>query len=75
AGATAAGAVAGGVTGYLKDQGLPEHVATNYGEAFDRGGAILAVTLPSGDLDITKAESVLAKYGATNVGSYDAALR
>lgn len=72
AGATAAGAVAGGTFGYLKDQGVPDEVATEYNKAFESGGAILAVNVPSGDVDSATAETVLAKYGANNVGSYGA---
>ena len=70
AGATAAGAVAGGVYGYLKDQGVPEDVAMRYEEAYRAGGAVLSVTVPSNDLDRMTAESILAKYGAANVGTY-----
>src|SRR5205807_3633374 len=65
AGATAAGAVAGGVHGYLKDQGVPEDVAAIYDEAYHGGGALIAVTVPSGDIDEMKAREILAKYGAT----------
>jgi hypothetical protein len=70
AGATAAGAVAGGVTGYLKDQGVPEHAAEPYHEAFERGGAVLAVHTPSNDIDATTVENILDKYGATNINAY-----
>lgn len=73
AGATAAGAIAGGVFGYLKDQGVPEHVARSYHEVYERGGAILSVHVPSGDVDEAKAESILNKYEALNVGTYGVA--
>jgi hypothetical protein len=70
AGATAAGAVAGGVTGYLKDQGVPEHAAQPYHEHFERGGCVLAVTVPSNEVGQATAEDVLDKYGAVNINSY-----
>ena len=70
AGATAAGAVAGGVYGFLKDQGVPEDHAMKYEEAYQAGGAVLSVTLPSNDVDRMEAERILAKYGASNVGAY-----
>lgn len=68
-GATGAGIVAGGVVGLLKDQGVPDEAVTVYREAFDRGGAILAVAIAS-DVDRASVEAVLAKYGAQNVEMY-----
>jgi hypothetical protein len=70
AGATAAGAVAGGVTGFLKDQGMPEHATEPYHETFERGGAVLAVHTPSNDVGTATVESVLDKYGATNINAF-----
>lgn len=70
AGATVAGAAAGGVTGYLKDQGVPEHAAQPYHEHFERGGCVLAVTVPSNDVGQATAEDVLEKYGAVNINAY-----
>jgi len=67
-----AGAIAGGVFGYLKDQGMEDEVATRYSDTIEAGGAILAVTVPSGDCTEAEAQQVLNKYGATNFGSYDA---
>jgi hypothetical protein len=64
---TAAGAIAGGVTGYLKDQGVPDEYATKFSETYARGGAILTISVPSGDVDSATAEGVLAKYGHANV--------
>lgn len=64
---TAAGAIAGGVTGYLKDQGVPDEYATKFSEVYSRGGAILTISVPSGDVDSAKAEGVLSKYGHANV--------
>lgn len=70
AGATAAGAISGGVYGYLKDQGVPDHVAVDYNKTYEAGGAILAVHVPSGDVDEATARELLNKYGASNVNLY-----
>jgi hypothetical protein len=69
-GTTGAGAAVGAVTGYLKDQGVEEHVAHKYGETIVGGGAVLAVHVPSGDVDEIKARELLEKYGASNVNTY-----
>jgi hypothetical protein len=69
-GTAGAGAIAGGVTGYLKDQGVDEHVATEYEGAVSSGGAILAVTLPSAEVAEIDARMILNKYGAANVNAY-----
>jgi len=65
-----AGAVAGGVTGYLKEQGVPGHAADSYHGAVEQGGAMLSINVPSGNVDAATAEQVIAKYGASNVNSY-----
>jgi hypothetical protein len=65
-----AGAIAGAVTGYLKDQGVDEHVAARYEESVHRGGAILAVTLPTGQVDETMARHIVEKYGGGSVSQY-----
>ena len=67
----AAGAAAGGVAGYLKDQGVPAEMVTKYSNTFYEGGAILALAVPSGDLDGIEAEAILAKYGAVNIATYN----
>jgi len=67
---TGAGAAVGAVTGYLKDQGVEEHVAMKYGETVEGGGAILAVHVPSGNVDEPLARQMLEKYGAMNVNTY-----
>lgn len=46
-GTIGAGAVAGAVVGYLKDQGVPDEAITVYRDTFDKGGAILAVAVPA----------------------------
>jgi hypothetical protein len=65
-----AGAVAGAVTGYLKDQGVDEHVAHHYETTIGAGGALIAVTVPSGEVSEEEARSVIDKYGATQVNAY-----
>jgi hypothetical protein len=64
-----AGAVAGGVVGYLKDQGVPAHDIPKYQQTYDGGGAILQVTLADG-VDRTRIQEVLDKYGAQQVNQY-----
>lgn len=64
---TGAGAVAGAATGYLKDQGMSEHVVASYDDALRNGGALLAVTVPSGNIGETEARQILDKYAAQNV--------
>lgn len=70
AGTAAAGAAAGAVTGYLKDQGVPADVAARYQDAVVNGGSVLALTLPSGGVDLRTAEELLAKYNAQNIHTY-----
>ncbi len=65
-----AGAAAGAIVGYLKDMGVDEEVAGEYGEAIQQGGAVLAVTLPSGEVDKEEAAALLREHGATNVNHY-----
>ncbi|HWD38485.1 MAG TPA: hypothetical protein VG944_06525 [Fimbriimonas sp.] len=70
AGAAGAGAVAGAVTGYLKDQGMDEHLASNYQNVVESGGAILAVSVPSGIVEEDTVRRVMEKYGAERVNAY-----
>jgi len=67
---TAAGGVVGGVTGYLKDQGVPDYHADRFHETVQGGGAILAVSVPSNDIDRAEVEDVLSKYGGHDFGHY-----
>ncbi len=60
---TGAGAVAGGVVGLLKDQGMPAHQADKCQEIYEDGGAILSVSLRE-SVSRAEIEDVLAKYGA-----------
>ncbi len=72
-GSTVAGGIAGGVTGYLKDQGVPEEAAMRYNDAYQGGGTVLGVTVPSNGIDRETVEQVMHKYGAGNVGAYGSA--
>ncbi|MBC8064720.1 MAG: hypothetical protein H7Y17_07815 [Chlorobia bacterium] len=64
---TAAGAIAGGATGYMKDQGVPHDVADRFTTQVEKGGAILSISVPSGNLDYETAQALFAKYGETDV--------
>lgn len=63
AGSTVAGAVAGGVTGFLKDQGVPPDEIEKYHAAISTGGAMITVSLTDDDIDMATVESLLSKYG------------
>ncbi|HVL40326.1 MAG TPA: hypothetical protein VM328_13130 [Fimbriimonadaceae bacterium] len=69
AGTTAAGAAAGGVLGYLKDQGVPDDVLVRYRDSIQGGGALLAVQ-PTVDKSRAEIEAVLGKYNALNIDLY-----
>ena len=62
---TAAGALTGGVAGYLQDQGVPEDIAGHLESSIRAGGAFLSILVPSGDVHQGLAMSLLAKYGDT----------
>ena len=74
-GATAAGAVAGGVHGYLKDQGVPDEVAVDYDRAVKNGGAVMAVAVPTDKLGELEVREILAKYQASNISTFGALQR
>lgn len=65
AGASAAGAVAGAMTGYLKDQGVATEVVDAFATSFEDGGALVSVSVPTGDTPTATIVSVLYKYGGT----------
>ena len=67
AGATGVGAIAGGVTGFLKDQGVSEPHLSSYGTTFEDGGAIMGVDL-DGSMDQADFERILNKYNASDIG-------
>lgn len=70
AGTTGAGAIAGAVTGYLKDQGMDSHAAEQFGAHVGEGGALVSVTVPSDQVDESTVRSILDKYGATQVTNF-----
>jgi uncharacterized membrane protein len=63
AGATAAGAVAGGVTGFLKDQGVSEQSIKHFHSILEAGGAMITVSPTDDNTDSATIDSVLQKYG------------
>lgn len=69
-GATAAGAVAGGALGYMKDQGVPGDAVERYCLDYYNGGAILAVAVSSDDIDAITVEEILRKYHGNHIGTY-----
>jgi uncharacterized protein (TIGR02271 family) len=66
AGTAVGGAVVGSVAGYLDDQGVPNHVSQRYQDTVNQGGAVVAVTLPSGKCDEIAGRDILAKYQGTD---------
>ncbi len=62
AGTTAAGAVAGGVTGYLKDQGVPVNDTAVYEGVLRAGGALVTVSPTDENIDCDEICAILAKY-------------
>lgn len=60
----AAGAIAGGVYGYLCDLGLPPETARRLSDNLQAGGPILSITL-TGEIPEGEIVSILRKYGAT----------
>ncbi len=58
----AAGALTGAVYGYLCDQGVDEQFALAVQEQVALGGALVSVTLPSGEVTVEMARTILAKY-------------
>ncbi len=67
---TAAGAIAGGVTGYLIDQGVPNDAAKGYEHAYKNGSAVITIYVPSGELNEGQVKIILSKYQAANVSTY-----
>lgn len=64
------GAAAGAIVGYLKDLGVDEETAAEYGRAVESGGAVLALSVPSAGLDERTAETILNEYDAETVNRY-----
>jgi hypothetical protein len=64
-----AGAITGGVVGFLKDQGLPAHDIPAYQKSLEGGGALLAIHVEE-SISRSEIEEVLKKYGAKVTNSY-----
>ena len=71
AGATFAGAAAGGVAGFLQDQGVPERIALDSEKALKHGHALIVVNTPTGDLGEFEVREILVKYHAVEYGRND----
>lgn len=72
AGTTVGGAVAGGVGGYLQDQGVDEQVALDSEAALRHGRAVVVVRCPSGKLSESEISAILLKYHASTFGRTEA---
>ena len=68
-----AGALAGGLAGFLTQQGVPQEEAARYAEIHDKGGAILAVSIYREGMRET-VDQILKKHGATEVEAHQAYL-
>lgn len=66
---TGAGAIAGGVIGLLKDQGVPEQEAEHYSSTVASGGAIIAVR-PTGMAMRSEIEGILRKYNGQDIRDF-----
>lgn len=62
---TAAGAAVGGVTGYLRDMGMPEHAAVNVNDRLREGDYLLTAQVDPTRYDDIK--QLLQKYNAVGV--------
>ena len=62
---TAAGAAVGGVTGYLRDMGMPEHAAVNVNDRLREGDYLLTASVDPVQYDDIK--RLLLKYNAVGV--------
>ena len=60
--------MAGGVGGYLQDQGVDQQVAGDAEAALRNGRAVIIVKCPSGKLEEPEIAAILVKYGATTFG-------
>ena len=66
AGTLVGGVIAGGIVGLLVDQGVSAEQAATYQRIVMGGGAILSLSMPSGELRRDDVDDVLEKYGATD---------
>ncbi len=62
---TAAGAAVGGVTGYLRDMGMPEHAAENVSDRLREGDYLMTISVDPARYDEIK--QLLLKYNAAGV--------
>lgn len=67
------GAVAGGITGLLQQQGVPDERISSYVSTYNKGGAILAVTVTNPEMRST-VDAAMRSNGATDVESHQAYL-
>lgn len=67
AGAGVAGAVAGGLTGLLKDQGVNEDQALHYSNRILAGGSLVSVYTPSNGVPAETVMAIFAKYGSSDL--------
>jgi hypothetical protein len=72
AGTTVGGALAGGVAGYLEDQGVDHQVALDSEAALRHGRAVVVVRCPSGKLSEAEISAILLKYHASTFGRIEA---
>lgn len=68
AGVAAGGALAGGVAGFLQDQGVPHRVANDSEAALQNGQGVLAIETPTGKLGEFEVRTIINKYGADTYG-------
>ncbi len=68
AGSAVGGGLAGGVAGYLSDQGVPERIALDSEDAMRNGRAILSVNCPTGSMGEFEVMEILSKYHAESFG-------
>ena len=57
------GAVAGGLTGYLKDHGVSDEDASYYEGRINEGGIFVSVDVSGGDISREQAREILARNG------------
>lgn len=72
AGVTAGGGLAGGVAGFLRDQGIPHRVAGDSEAALENGRGVLAIQSPTGSLGEFEVRTIINNYGADTYGRIEA---
>lgn len=66
-----AGALAGGVMGYLKDQGVDENVAYAIEKDFGLGGVLVTVNAASDKVSRAQIEGILGKYTGQDSATFE----